>query len=106
MSTPSEHTGPTAPRSVLVSEARYERGTCEIHVVEHITSQGETGFRAAAYDTDASTGELRIACDDAGVPYEVFGTAPATAAERLSELLESRYGRRLTSPDAADDAMR
>jgi hypothetical protein len=96
---------------VLERAYRFEGGACEIHVVHQITSQGEELFRAAAYSTGDGTHELRNVTDDAGVPYEVLDSSPSTAAERLAEKLQVRYGRRLSGPeeisrpDAADSTI-
>lgn len=79
---------------------RYEGGACDIHVVKHVTSQGEEVFRAAAYVRDAATGELRLVTDDEGVPYEVLHSTPSTAAERLAERLQLRLGKRVSGPEA------
>ena len=96
MSSHPSDRSPANVRSVLVHSVRFQHQVCEIHVTEHTTTQGEPSFRAAAYETDPSTGELRVVKDEAGVQYEVYGPAPATVAERLAELLETRYGERLS----------
>lgn len=87
---------------VLRHHYRFERGSCEIHVAEHHTSQGEQVFRAAAY---APAGEgLQVITDDAGVPYEVLAQTPGSAAERLADMLALRFGRRLGEPEESGDA--
>lgn len=87
---------------ILQHQYQFERAACAIHVLEHTTSQGEPVFRAAAYvPTDDGEGQ-RLVTDDAGTPYEVLGPTPANAAERLVEMLELRFGRRLSGPELGD----
>jgi hypothetical protein len=81
---------------VLSSRVQFERQTCEIVVTTQTTSQGETAFRAAAFEVALGTQEeLRVARDDSGAQYEVLGPVPSEVAERLIEMLELRYGPRL-----------
>lgn len=63
------------------------------------TSQGEEMFRAAAYFVGDERPDTKTVTDDSGVPYEVLAPAPGTAAERLADMLELRFGRRLSGPD-------
>lgn len=92
--------------TVLERSFRFERGSCEIHVMQQTSSQGEEMFRAAAYRLEDGTHELQIVTDDSGVPYEVLSSSPATAAERLADKLELRFGPRLSGPDQPSDSDR
>ena len=81
---------------ILSSRVEFERQTCEIVVTAQNTSQGENGFRAAAFEVVlGAQEELRVALDDSGAQYEVWGPIPSEVAERLIDMLELRYGPRL-----------